>query len=72
MSTYRFVLRAPGGQAEKLGSLPLRDDREAIAFGQSVVRDMIQGTRQNAAVLDVFAGKRTVGRIGPGESSWTF
>jgi hypothetical protein len=62
MSIYRFVSRT-GSQVEELGVMPLRDDKEAAAFGQSVVREMIQGTRKNAAVLDIFAGKRTVSRI---------
>jgi hypothetical protein len=50
MSIYRFVLRTPGGQVEELGCLPLPDDREAVAFGQSVVRDMIQGTPPQQAL----------------------
>jgi hypothetical protein len=65
MSIYRFVLRTGGAQFEALGALLLRDDSEAVAFGRSVVRDLIQGgAAQEAAVLEVFDGERTVSRIG--------
>ena len=68
MSIYRFVLRVPGDQLEELGALPMRDDRDAVAFAQSVVRDMTQGNpAQQAAVMEVIDGKRTVGRIGSDE-----
>ena len=65
MSIYRFVLRVSGAQVEALGALPLRDDREAIAFAQSVVRDMIQGapSQEVSPVVEVISGGRTVGRI---------
>ena len=66
MSVYRFVLRGPGAEVEELGALPLRDDTEAVAFGQSVVRDMVQGVLpQQAAVVEVIEGERTVSRIDP-------
>jgi hypothetical protein len=64
MSIYRFVLRVPGDQVEQLGALPLRDDRDAIAFAESVVRDMVQGNpAQQPVVMEVIDGDRTVGRI---------
>jgi hypothetical protein len=64
MSIYRFVLCGPGAAVEELGSLLLRDDSEAVAFGQSVVRDMVQGASpQQAAVVEVIDGERTVSRI---------
>jgi hypothetical protein len=70
MSIYRFVLRSRSGEVEVLGCLPLPDDRQAVAFGKSVVRDMVQGTPpQQAAVMEVIEGDdRTVGRIDP--SMW--
>jgi hypothetical protein len=69
MSIYRFVFRAGGVHVETLGALPLRNDREAVAFGRSVVRDLVQGASpQEAAVLEVLDGERTVSRIGPGFS----
>jgi hypothetical protein len=64
MSIYRFVLRVPGDQIEELGALPMRDDREAVAFARSVVREMTQGNpAQQAAVMEVIDGRRTVGHI---------
>jgi hypothetical protein len=75
MSIYRFVLRSRSGEVEELGCLPLPDDREAVAFGKSVVQDMVQGAApqqaavQQAAVMEVIEGHdRTVGRIDP--SMW--
>jgi hypothetical protein len=68
MRIYRFVLRGPSAEIEELGAIPLRDDKEAVAFGQSVVRDMVQGALpQQAAVVEVIDGERTVGRINPGD-----
>jgi hypothetical protein len=70
MSIYRFVFRVPGAPVEELGALSLRDDREAIAFGRSVVRDMVKGaTPQQVAVMEVIDGERTIGRIGPDNSN---
>jgi hypothetical protein len=70
MSIYRFVLRSRSGKVEELGCLPLPDDREAVAFGKSVVQDMVQRTPpQQAVVMEVIEGDdRTVGRIDP--SMW--
>ena len=67
MSIYRFVLRAGSAHVEALGALLLSNDSEAVAFGRSVVRDLVQGaSAQMAAVLEVLDGERTVSRIGPG------
>jgi hypothetical protein len=64
MSIYRFVLRVPGDQIEELGALLLRGDGEAVAFAESLVRDMVQGSpAQQGAVMEVIDGERTVGRI---------
>ena len=66
MSVYRFVLRGSGAQVEELGALTLRDDMEAVAFGRSVARDMVQGLLpQQATVVEVIEGERTVSRIDP-------
>ena len=67
MNIYQFFFRARGAQVEPLGALPLGNDTEAIAFGQSVVRDMIREAPREAAVVEVVAGGRTVGRIRRGE-----
>jgi len=48
MSIYRFVLRTPGGQVEELGSCRCPNDKEAVAFGETVIREMVQRTRRRA------------------------
>ena len=70
MSIYRFVLRNPDGQVEELGPMLLHDDREAVAFGERMVRDLVADnpTLHAGFVMEVIDGNRTVGRIGPEES----
>jgi hypothetical protein len=65
MISYRFVLRSHGGQVEDLGHMGMRDDREAIAFGESVVREMVADspTPDARGLLEVIDGARVVGRI---------
>ena len=65
MSIYRFVLRHPGGQVEELGFLPLPDDREAVAFGKTVGRELVQGapTPHTGLVMVVTEDERPVGKI---------
>jgi hypothetical protein len=65
MGVYRFVLTTPSAQVEELGTMTLRDDKEAVAFGNLVVREMMEGLPRPAPqVMEVIAGKRTVARIG--------
>jgi hypothetical protein len=65
MSIYRFVLRNPGGQVEELGFLPLPDDREAVAFGEAVGRELAQGepTPHTRSVMVVTEDECPVGKI---------
>jgi hypothetical protein len=65
MSVYRFILRTSGSRVEPLGALSMRDDGEAIAFGQAVIRDMLHGTppQQATSVVEVISGARTIRRI---------
>jgi hypothetical protein len=67
MSIYRFVLRNPGRQAEELGFIPLPDDREAVAFGEAVVRELVEDgpTPHTGTVMVVTEGahERTVEEI---------
>src|SRR3979490_233937 len=44
MPYYRFVAYTSNANAEDLGSMEFRDDVEALAFGNQVIRDLI-GTR---------------------------
>jgi hypothetical protein len=70
MSIYRFVLRNPGGRVEELGFMPLSDDKEAVAFGETVIRDMVEGNpTQAGAVMEVTDDERTVGTIQPDQSN---
>jgi hypothetical protein len=44
MNIYRFVLHNPSGQVEELGSMPLLDDNEAVAFGETMSVTWCGGT----------------------------
>jgi len=65
MSIYRFVLRNPAGQVEELGFLPLPDDREAVAFGKTVGRELAQGkpASHTGSFMVVTEDERPVGKI---------
>jgi hypothetical protein len=63
MSVYRFVLRSRRGQIEELGFLPLPDDREAVAFGKTVGRELAQGEPHTGSVMVVTEDERPVGKI---------
>jgi hypothetical protein len=67
MSIYRFVLRKPCGQVEELGTIPLPDDSEAIAFGERVVRDLVKDdpAPYTGTIMDVIEGSRSVSSIDP-------
>jgi len=69
MSIYRFVLRNHGGQVEELGYMPLPDDGEAVAFGESVARELAaENPRPYAgSVMEVTDGERAIGSIQPGK-----
>jgi hypothetical protein len=63
MSIYHFVLRSPTGQVEELGFLPLADDTEAVSFGKTVIREIVQENPALYAgvVMKVTEGDRGVG-----------
>jgi hypothetical protein len=65
MSIYKFAMRDHRGEVEELGNMALSGDREAIAFGKVVVREMMQGspTPQAGSVMSVSNGVRSVGEI---------
>jgi hypothetical protein len=69
MSVYRFVLQQ-NGQLEELGTIPLPDDNEAIAFGKTVVREMVENdpAPYAGAIMDVIEGERAVGSIRPSKT----
>jgi hypothetical protein len=65
MSIYRFVLRNANGEVEQLGFMPLPDDKEAVAFGETMVRELVEGnpTPYVDSVMEVSDGGRAVGNI---------
>jgi hypothetical protein len=62
---YHFVLRSRAGQVEELGFMPLVDDREAVAFAETVIQDLAEGspTLHAGSVMEVTSGERSVGSI---------
>ena len=67
MNIYRFFMHNPGGQVEELGFMPLLDDSEAVAFGETMVRDLVRENSSPYAdsVVEVSEGGRTVSNIRP-------
>jgi hypothetical protein len=65
MSIYCFVLRNRSGRVEELGCLPLPNDREAVAFGEAILREAMGGNRTVCpdSALDVIEDERTVAKI---------
>ena len=60
MPYYRYVAYSSNSKAEDLGSMEFRDDVEARAFGNQVIRDLI-GTRAEhyyGWTLDIAEGER--------------
>lgn len=62
MPAYHFTLRDAAGHNEDLGFIDLRDDKEAIAFGQDVITDILhEGAAPYAeSAMDITAGMRFV------------
>ena len=65
MPYYRYVAYSSNSKAEDLGSMEFRDDVEARAFGNQVIRDLI-GTRAEhyyGWTLDIAEGERALPSI---------
>jgi len=63
---YLFIFDSnDGGGREVTGQIELSDDDEAFAFGEQVIREMVQGSSQQyqGCAMDVYEGGRIVGRI---------
>jgi len=54
---------------EELGFMPLPNDKEAVAFGETVIREMVQGNLQAGTVMEVTDDERAVGGIQPDQSN---
>ena len=63
---YLFIFdNNDGSGREETGQIELSDDDEAIAFGEQVIREMMQGSSQQyqGCAMEVYEGGRTVCRI---------
>ena len=72
MMRYRFVRNYlfifdnnDGSGREETGQIELSDDDEAFAFGEQVIREMMQGSSQQyeGCAMDIYEGERIVCRI---------
>ena len=64
-SYYRFALHLGAAESEKLGTIELRDDADALDFAKRIIRDMpdedrTRGDGRSVAITD---GERAVGCI---------
>jgi hypothetical protein len=62
MQPYKFALLA-GARAEELGAMGMRDDSEAIAFGEQLARDLASAKQRKDSAVAIIQGERTVGSI---------
>ena len=63
---YLFIFDDNDGRGRELtGQIELSDDDEAFAFGEQVIREMLQGSSQQyeGCAMEVHEGGRIVGRI---------
>jgi hypothetical protein len=63
---YLFIFdNNDGSGREETGQIELSDDDEAIAFGEQVIREMMQGSSRQyeGCAMDVYEGERIVCRI---------
>ena len=64
MRPYHFAMRV-NGSVERLGSLALRTDEDAIAFGKQVVQDLVRlySEEYSGGALDIGEDGRSVGHV---------
>jgi hypothetical protein len=63
---YLFIFDNNDGRGrEETGQIELSDDDEAFAFGEQVIREMMQGSSQQyeGCAMEVYEGERIVCRI---------
>jgi hypothetical protein len=65
MRQFHFAIHNNGTRLESLGSSSLNDDSEALAFGEQVIRDLMDGgARQYSGwTMDITESGRAVGSI---------
>jgi hypothetical protein len=72
MPAYHFALRSNAGHSEDLGFIDLRDDEDAVAFGQAVIEDLLQTPDPKLAgsTLDITERRRQVERLNIEHEIW--
>jgi hypothetical protein len=62
MITFRYAVHSKNGGIEDLGSMALTNDREAVTFGEEVIRDMTSRDAMQFADwrMDITEAKRAV------------
>jgi hypothetical protein len=63
---YLFIFENNDGRdCEVTGQIELSDDGEALAFGEQVIREMMQGgsLQYGGCAMELYEGGRIVGRI---------
>ena len=72
MPAYHFAPRDDAGHNEDLGFIDLRDDEDAVAFGQEVIEDLLQMSDPKlvGSTLDITERKRQVDRLNIEHEAW--
>ena len=72
MPAYHFALCDDAGHNEDLGFIDLRDDEDAVAFGQDVIEDLLQASDPKlvGSTLDITERRRQVGRLNLEYETW--
>jgi hypothetical protein len=72
MPSYHFALRDVAGRNEDLGVIDLADDKDAVAFGQAAISDILQeGAAQYAGSdMDITERRRQVERLNFEHEMW--
>jgi hypothetical protein len=62
---YRFAIHHGAAETEKLGTIELCDDADALDFANRIIHDMPaeDRTHGDGCAVDITDGKRAVGRI---------
>ena len=65
MITYHYAVHSKNGGIEDLGSMALTNDREAVTFGEQVIRDMTSRDAMQFAdwTMDITEATRAVCNI---------
>jgi hypothetical protein len=72
MPASHFALCDDAGHNEDLGFIDLRDDDDAVAFGQEVIEDLLQtpDPKLEGSTLDITERRRQVERLNLDHKIW--